>query len=404
MSKVAHRRKRKSKAMAVAAAAMVPLMAIPVAGTTSPVASAAFEYFPQEPTRVLTLSLLPGGNDDDLMGVMCQSPRTCQNVIYSRANSPAAVATLNAALRDGTTGKQIVFAYSQGARVAGRWLIENEGTEGAPSVEDMSFVLMGNPSRKYGGSDRDWEANFPETAYKVIDVSQEYDLASDFPDDRNNWLAMINANAAFFFTHQDYETVDIYDEANYVWVEGNTTYVFVPTEKLPMLTPLRWFGLGFVADALNAPLKEIIDRAYDRSYLPATPGLPSAAQPETQALQADISSATITEPASEPAALSRGKHAAEDDDVLVEPVSEETVADVEDSPADEDGDGGSAVADDAEADEDAADEAAETDTEAAAAKDDDSADDADRPTRKGDTEKPSERDSSKDDGASGDSE
>ncbi|WP_235065530.1 PE-PPE domain-containing protein [Mycolicibacterium iranicum] len=322
-------RKSRRNAMAVAAAAAVPLMAFPLAGPTSSVAAAEFAYFPEEPTRVLTLSLLPGGNNDDLSGVMCESPRTCKDVLYSRANSAAAVATLNQALRDGTTGKQIVFAYSQGARVAGRWLTENAGTEGAPTAQDLSFVLMGNPSRKYGGSDRDWETTFPETDYRVIDVSQQYDMASDFPDNPFNLLALLNANAGFFFTHQDYETVDIYDEANYVWVEGNTTYVFVPTENLPLLKPLRWVGLGFLADALNAPLKEIVEQAYDRSYLPAKPGLPAGLIPEAELLQANSSdmgrsvatgsTALPSEPATDDEDVVTG---VSDDDVLAEETDE----------------------------------------------------------------------------------
>lgn len=315
--------------MAVAVAAAVPLVAFPLAGPTSPVAAAEFAYFPQEPTRVLTLSLLPGGNNDDLSGVMCESPRTCKDVLYSRANSASAVATLNQALRDGTAGKQIVFAYSQGARVAGRWLTQNAGTEGVPTTQDLSFVLMGNPSRKYGGSDRDWETTFPETDYRVIDVSQQYDMASDFPDNPFNLLALLNANAGFFFTHQDYESVDIYDEANYVWVEGNTTYVFVPTENLPLLKPLRWVGLGFLADALNAPLKEIVEQAYDRSYLPAQPGLPANPVPEAELLQANSSdvgrSVATTSTALPPEPSTDGEDVltdASDDDVLNEGTDE----------------------------------------------------------------------------------
>ena len=332
-------RKSRRNTMAVAAAAIVPLMAFPLAGATSSVAAAEFAYFPEEPTRVLTLSLLPGGNNDDLSGVMCESPRACKDVLYSRANSAAAVATLNQALRDGTTGKQIVFAYSQGARVAGRWLTENAGTEGAPTAQELTFVLMGNPSRKYGGSDRDWETTFPETDYRVIDVSQQYDMASDFPDNPFNLLALLNANAGFFFTHQDYETVDIYDEANYVWVEGNTTYVFVPTENLPLLTPLRWVGLGFLADALNAPLKEIVERAYDRSYLPAQPGLPTNLIPEAELLQANskeagqsVATRSMAMP-SEPAIDGDEVPAYESDDGVTAEETDETPANTENGKA-----------------------------------------------------------------------
>lgn len=340
-------RKSRRNTMAVAAAALVPLMAFPLAGPASSVAAAEFAYFPEEPTRVLTLSLLPGGNNDDLSGVMCESPRTCQDVLYSRANSAAAVATLNQALRDGTTGKQIVFAYSQGARVAGRWLTENAGTEGAPTAQELTFVLMGNPSRKYGGSDRDWETTFPETDYRVIDVSQQYDMASDFPDNPFNLLALLNANAGFFFTHQDYETVDIYDEANYVWVEGNTTYVFVPTENLPLLTPLRWVGLGFLADALNAPLKEIVERAYDRSYLPAQPGLPTNLIPEAELLQvnsSDMGPAAATRSTALPS-----ESATDGDEALIEESGDEVVAeDTDGPPADTEGSKDSAGDDDTE--------------------------------------------------------
>jgi len=57
------------------------------------------------------------------------------------------------------------------------------------------------------------------------------------------------------------------------------TYVFVPTDDLPLLTPLRRLGLNDLADALNDPLKERIEKAYDRSYLPAQPGWPADLEP-----------------------------------------------------------------------------------------------------------------------------
>lgn len=392
-------RKSRRNTMAAAAAAVVPLMAFPLAGATSSVAAAEFAYFPEEPTRVLTLSLLPGGNNDDLSGVMCESPRACKDVLYSRANSAAAVATLNQALRDGTTGKQIVFAYSQGARVAGRWLTENAGTEGAPTAQDLSFVLMGNPSRKYGGSDRDWETTFPETDYRVIDVSQQYDMASDFPDNPFNLLALLNANAGFFFTHQDYESVDIYDEANYVWVEGNTTYVFVPTENLPLLTPLRWVGLGFLADALNAPLKEIVERAYDRSYLPAQPGLPADLVPEPELLQANSSETGE----STPSAALPSEPVTEGDEVLADESGDGVVAEEADETAANTEDGKVSTGDD-----DAEGVEIEDSDQGGAGSSDGEAEESDhtgrhRRTQKSDVDAPSDRDSSDSESSGSDS-
>ncbi|GFM19819.1 PE-PPE, C-terminal domain protein [Mycobacterium sp. PO1] len=302
-------RRRRSRWLA-AAIATVPLVALPataagVSGASvSLLASAAeFDYFPPEPARVLTLSLIPHGNDDDLQGVMCQSPRTCEMVQNSYLSKTLAVNNLDEALRDGTTGRQYVFAYSQGARVVSLWLQTRSQVEGAPTPDDLGFVLMGNPGRKYGGADGDWDQVIPDTDYHVIDVSRQYDAASDFPDNPFNLLALLNANAGFLFVHQDYEDVDIYDPANYVWTEGNTTYVYVPTKNLPLLEPLRWVGLSALADALNEPLKEIVERAYDRSYLPAQPGLPEPVpEPEPEPETPGEDEGTVDDGPAEPAA------------------------------------------------------------------------------------------------------
>ena len=56
-----------------------------------------------------------------------------------------------------------------------------------------------------------------------------------------------------------------------MWNEGNTTYVLIRTQEIPLLEPLRQLGLGAIADNLNDPLKAVIDSAYDRNY----PGLVS---------------------------------------------------------------------------------------------------------------------------------
>ncbi|MGQ9349602.1 PE-PPE domain-containing protein [Mycolicibacterium gilvum] len=352
----AGKRTRRRRATGIAAAVAIPLLALPVGGASASAAT-TYEYFPTEPTRVLTLSLLPGGNNDDLNGVMCESPRTCRNVVYSRASTPEAVGTLDAVLRDGTGGKQIVFAYSQGARVTAAWMREHGGTEGVPTAENLTFVLMGNPARKYSGSDKLRGPDvFPDLGYKIIDVSQEYDMASDFPDDTSNLLAMLNSTAGFFFTHQDYEPVDIYDEANYVWIEGDITYVFVPTEKLPLLKPLRWFGLGFIADALNGPLKAVVDRAYDRSYLPAQPGFPPIEDPEIEEPQegSAISAATVRSVSARSAAPRPIEQAPIDVDIEVAEDTADEVIDegIDDQVADEDL--VSEVSDDDAVDDDAA--------------------------------------------------
>ncbi|KWX66705.1 hypothetical protein ASJ79_05745 [Mycobacterium sp. NAZ190054] len=265
------------------AAASAPLIALPVVGSV-PYAEAEFSFLPDK-ARVLTLSLLPGGNDDDLRGEVCSAQRECSSVPYPYLLRTHGVSLLDTALRqpmpDPEQSRQIVFGYSQGARVAVNWIEEYGGTEGAPGPEDLSFVLIGNPTRKHGGAHVGWGEAVPETDYEVLDVARQYDLAADFPD-KLHLLALANVFAGFAFVHADYEDVDLHDPANYVWTEGKTTYVFVPTENLPLLEPLRWVGLTGLADALNGPLKEIVESAYDRSYLPARPGMPAEPEPEPE--------------------------------------------------------------------------------------------------------------------------
>lgn len=94
---------------------------------------------------------------------------------------------------------------------------------------------------------------------------------ADFPDNPLNLVATANALAGFVYVHTSYTDVDLYSSDNLVAEDGNTTYVLVPTENLPLLEPLRQMGFGELADQLNTPLKKVVDAAYDRSgYQPMT--------------------------------------------------------------------------------------------------------------------------------------
>ncbi len=255
-------------------------------GVGATAAAAEIDYFgPPEPATVLTMALFRnGGDQDELQGLLCESPRTCVSVPFPYLQRSIGVDDLDEAIHGDTFGqRQIVFGYSQGARVATDWLEEFAAAEDAPSADDLSFVLIGNPpGRKYGGAHVIWHHVTPDTQYQVLDVARQYDLTADRPD-RFSLLAMANAYAGGLVQlHGHYEDVDIYDPANYVWKEGNTTYVFVPTEDLPILNGLRRLGLDELADQLQGPLKEKIEKAYDRSYLPAESGWPAEVEPEPE--------------------------------------------------------------------------------------------------------------------------
>ncbi|WP_157850944.1 PE-PPE domain-containing protein [Mycolicibacterium obuense] len=263
-------KRRASRCIAVAAAAAV----LPV-GTSSLFAAPAAAADVPDPFTMTTLALYPGHNSDDHGGIMCTGARSCTRVEYPYLDRYTGSADLNAALAAADlTQPLVVFGYSQGARVVSQWLDDHAGTEGAPTPQQVSFVLIGNPENKYGGTHRRLGSITPVTDYGIIDVSRQYDRASDWPDNPLNLLAFLNANAGLTGIHTHYEDVDIYDPRNYVWKEGNTIYVFVPTENIPLLDPLRKMGLDKLADELNAPLKAIIEKGYDRSYLPDSPGWP----------------------------------------------------------------------------------------------------------------------------------
>ncbi|MCV7152888.1 PE-PPE domain-containing protein [Mycolicibacterium pyrenivorans] len=207
-------------------------------------------------------------------GAFCEeaSGSSCSTIPYPAGvpalSEPGGVLALNWVMRSAST-PTTVLAFSQGASVASQWLRQNAGKEGAPDPSKVSFVLAANPERKYGGirPDLGLRPETPGTDYPVLDVAVEYDGAADFPDNPLNLVALANAYAGFVFIHvPGYERVDLEASDKLVWVEGNTTYVLIRSEDVPLLAPLRMAGLSGLAHVLNGPVKVVIDSAYDRDY------------------------------------------------------------------------------------------------------------------------------------------
>ncbi len=213
-----------------------------------------------------------------MQGGFCSqaSGNSCKEVRYVSGSSvlgePTGLWALRPAIRYAEPPTMVV-GFSQGATVASQWLREHDGRFDAPPSDELSFVLLANPLRKYGGSRPAYEGideATPDTDYRVLDIAVEYDGAADLPDDLLNPLAVANALAGFTYIHiPGYGDYDLDTAEKIVWVEGNTTYVLIRSENIPLLEPLRRIGLNGLADALNDPLKAIIDSAYDRDY----PGL-----------------------------------------------------------------------------------------------------------------------------------
>lgn len=215
--------------------------------------------------------------DELFQGAFCSatSGNSCTPVRYLSGipgiGESDGLRALTSALRT-TAGPTSVLGFSQGALISTEWIRENNGKAGAPDPEDLSFVLVANPLRKYGGvrADLDIGDPTPDHEYSVLDIAVEYDGAADFPDNPLNLLALANAFAGFQYVHiYQYDDIDLENSEKLVWTEGNTTYVLIRSQNIPLLEPLRILGLHELADRLNDPLKAIIDSAYDRDY----PGL-----------------------------------------------------------------------------------------------------------------------------------
>lgn len=185
-----------------------------------------------------------------------------------------------------------VFSYSQSAVIASlekRDLIDAYRA-GDPAI---SFMLVANPMRPNGGvlmRLKGWPTipilgiSFPGAsptnsaeledgsyAYPTVDIVRQYDaLGGDFPVRPLNLIALVNALMGYGLLHG--ETVDVpFGQARYQGREGDTTYYVIETDIVPLLQPLVPFIPKPILKAIDAPLRVIIEDAYNRDIAPGTP-------------------------------------------------------------------------------------------------------------------------------------
>ena len=253
-------------ALAVAAVAVTPVAAPPTYTLAA---------------NVLTMTGYTAGGLIDLdmrkilKGDYCspESGHTCKSVDYlagmpGELAEPAGLLALRWVIAT-TPSPKTVVAFSQGATISTHWLQQDAKSIFAPKSEDLRFVLLANPLRKWGGirSDIGYRPTPDSTQYQILDIAVEYDGVADFPDNPFNLLAVANALAGAQYIHiYGYNDIDIAAAEKLIWKEGNTTYVLVRSANLPLLEPLRRMGLTELADDLDSRLRPIIDSAYNRSY------------------------------------------------------------------------------------------------------------------------------------------
>ena len=168
--------------------------------------------------------------------------------------------------------KILVVGYSEGALVAERERRNLANDAAAPPPSQVSFVLIASANLPNGGIfSRLPGLNIPffvssngpagPSEYTTTFVTNEYDPYGDFPA-YFNLLSLANTIAAIQYVHPDayYDSVD-YDPisgtaapgvlvTHVTRPDGNATetYVFVHTDHLPLLAPLRQ---GFAAVGLT---------------------------------------------------------------------------------------------------------------------------------------------------------
>ncbi len=180
-----------------------------------------------------------------------------------------------------------VFGYSQSAVIASL-LKRDLIAQYVPGAPPVSFVLNANPMRPNGGIlERlsDWPTipilgisfpgasptDSPDGIYQTVDIVRQYDgLGGDFPVRPLNLLATLNALVGYALLHG--ETVNVpLSEARYQGREGDTRYYLIETDIVPLLQPFKLFVPAPILKALDAPLRVLIEDAYDRDVGPGVP-------------------------------------------------------------------------------------------------------------------------------------
>ena len=177
----------------------------------------------------------------------------------------------------------VVFGYSQGAVVVGQYKASQQD-------DDVVYILLSNPGRPNGGmitrfngltipildiplsgptptTTDSWDGSSPTT----YDITRQYDGWSDFPKYPLNLFATFNAILGMGYLHGSYE----YEVGESAFAEdaentdthrrGDTVYYTIGTDLLPLLRPLEQLGVPRpILLAMDAPLRVIIEQAYDR--------------------------------------------------------------------------------------------------------------------------------------------
>lgn len=178
----------------------------------------------------------------------------------------------------------VVLGFSQGASVATLEMrhLASLPAGVAPSPDQLSFVLLGNPNNPNGGILARFPGLYlqslgltfngatPDTDYATTIYTTQYDGFADFPKYPLNILADVNALLGIYYSHSLYYGLTPEQVASGIVLpvsspDTNTTYILLPNEDLPLLQPLRGIVPEPLLDLIEPDLRAIIELGYDRT-------------------------------------------------------------------------------------------------------------------------------------------
>jgi hypothetical protein len=188
-----------------------------------------------------------------------------------------AVSELNTAIEtaigNADGGQVTVFGYSESATTAVllQEQLQAQAALGTPlpySPEQLTFVLVGDPSNPDGGL---YERLVPSLAtdlpYHTDIYTQEYDGFADFPKYPSDVLADVNAELGAVYDHLTYADLtpsQIDSAIPLASTDPNGDYFMIPTTDLPLLDPLRLLGApgNAMADLLQPDATLLVNLGY----------------------------------------------------------------------------------------------------------------------------------------------
>ena len=242
--------------------------------------------------------------------------------------------TLGSSVRTGTTRLDkaagntrgplplVVIGTSQGAMVVQQ--AEADLNNDPRVSSDTTFILIADPNLGVGRGlygvhipVLDYTpAALPETRFNTVVVINQYDGFTDPVTRPWNLLTDLNALMGIVYVHPyaqnaDLSTVPVEDiTVTTNDQHGTTTVYHVPTEHLPLTTPLRQLGIpNKIVDRIDSALRPIIDRGYQTAGAKPLSAKRSGLRPASLSTSAPASSLRLSAAAAGQSKVSHSRRA-----------------------------------------------------------------------------------------------